>query len=204
MAGGSRGHGFHEEAGSMMKSRIAVGASLTAALLVGSVIAAEALKSGPAVGQPIPGPFTPLNVTGKFAGTRQCLVEANGGNPVVMIFAREVSDPLTSLVKKIDAATARNRSSRMGSFVVFCSDDEGLEAQLKDLARKEDLTNIVLTIDRPTGPKHYNIARDADVTVVLYTRQTVKVNYAFKKGQWKYKEIDKIVADVKKILPEDR
>ena len=40
-----------------------------------------------------------------------------------MIFAREVSDPLTSLVKKIDEATAKNSSCRMGSFVVFLSDD---------------------------------------------------------------------------------
>jgi hypothetical protein len=56
-----------------MKSRIAVGASLTVALLVGSVIAADALKSGPAVGKNL-SPFNPLNVTGKFAGAKQCLV----------------------------------------------------------------------------------------------------------------------------------
>jgi hypothetical protein len=53
---------------------------------------------------------------------------------------------LTSLVKKLDAATSENAGARMGSFIVFCSDEEGLEAKLKELAKKEELTKIVLTI----------------------------------------------------------
>ena len=118
-----------------------------------------------------------------------------------MIFAREISDPLTSLVKKIDAATAENKDCKMGSFVVFCSDDEGLEGKLKDLAKKEDLKKIVLTIDNPAGPSAYKIAKDADVTVVLYQKQEVKANYAFKKGEFHEEDIGKIVADVAKIIP---
>ena len=119
-----------------------------------------------------------------------------------MIFAREISDPLTSLVKKIDAATAENKDCKMGSFVVFCSDEEGLEDKLKDLAKKEELKKIVLTIDNPAGPKAYKVDKEADVTVVLYQKQEVKANYVFKKGELKEKAIDKIVAEVKKILPE--
>jgi hypothetical protein len=119
-----------------------------------------------------------------------------------MIFAREITDGLTSLVKKIDDATDKHNDCRMGSFVVFCSDEEGLEKKLKDLADKEKLKHIVLTIDNPAGPKSYEIAKDADVTVVLYTQQNVKANYAFKKGELKDADINKIVSDVSKILPE--
>ena len=119
-----------------------------------------------------------------------------------MIFAREVSDPLTSLVKKIDAATAKNSDCRMGSFVVFLSDDEGLEKKLKDLAKKDKIDHTVLSIDNPAGPRGYGIAKDADVTVVLYTNRTVKANYAFKKGELKAADVDKIVGDVSKILPQ--
>jgi hypothetical protein len=119
-----------------------------------------------------------------------------------MIFAREVSDPLTSLVKKIDEATAKNSSCKMGSFIVFCTDDQGMEDKLKDLAKKEKLEKLVLTIDNPTGPPKYKVAKDADVTVVLYEKQQVKANYAFKKGEMKDKDIEKIVADLSKILPE--
>jgi hypothetical protein len=57
-----------------MRNRIAVGASLALALLAGSVIAADAFKSGPQTGQSIPGPFHPLNVTGRAAGQKACQV----------------------------------------------------------------------------------------------------------------------------------
>jgi hypothetical protein len=119
-----------------------------------------------------------------------------------MIFAREISDPLTSLVKKIDAATAKNSDCSMGSFVVFLSDDEGLEKKLKDLAKKDKIDHTVLAIDNPAGPRGYGLAKDADVTVVLYTNRTVKANYAFKKGELKDADINKIVGDVSKILPQ--
>jgi hypothetical protein len=121
-----------------------------------------------------------------------------------MIFAREINDGLTSLVKKIDEATDKHSDCRMGSFVVFCSDDEGLREKLETLAKKEKLKRIVLTIDNPAGPDRYNIAKDADVTVVLYTKGKVKVNHAFKKDQLTEKDIDRIVSEVSKILPEDK
>ena len=118
-----------------------------------------------------------------------------------MIFAREVSDSLTSLVKKIDAETGKNKSARMGSFVVFLSNDEGMEEKLKDLVKKEGLKHTILTLDNPAGPRAYNITKDADVTVVLYSKRTVKANHAYKKGEFKAKDISAILGDVSKILP---
>jgi hypothetical protein len=119
-----------------------------------------------------------------------------------MIFAREINDGLTSLVKKLDDATDKHSDCRMGSFVVFCNDEEGLDKKLKALADKEKLKHIVLTIDNPAGPKSYEIAKDAEVTVVLYTKHNVKVNHAFKKGELKASDVEKIVGEVTKIVPE--
>jgi hypothetical protein len=121
-----------------------------------------------------------------------------------MIFAREVSDSLTSLVKLIDAATAENSKASMGSFVVFLSDKEGLKDQLKSLATKENLKKTVLSIDNPAGPKGYGVAKEADVTVVLYNKRTVKSNYAFKKGELNAAAVAQIVADIPKILPDKK
>lgn len=118
-----------------------------------------------------------------------------------MIFAREVSDPLTSLVKQLDAVTGKNQAADMGSFVVFCSDAEPLEKQLKQLGAKEQLKHIILSIDNPAGPEGYNVAKEADVTVVLYREHKVLANHAFKKGELTAKGIEKILADVPKILP---
>jgi len=184
-----------------MTSRIAIGTGLALLLLVGTGFAAETVQSGPQVGEKIPGAFTPLNVTGEDAGQKRCLVCKNGLNPVAMVFAREVSEPLTTLLKKLDAATAKNSGTNMGSFVVFCSDDESLQARLKDLAKNEKIEHLILSIDNPSGPSKYKVAKDAAVTVVLYTNHDVKANYAFRKGELKATDVDKIVADVSKILP---
>ena len=120
-----------------------------------------------------------------------------------MIFAREVSDNLTSLVKKIDEATAKNKSANMGSFVVFLNNDEGMEDKLKQLAKKEGLKHTVLALDNPAGPRGYDIPKNADVTVVLYTKRVVKANHAFKKGELKEKDVQTILKNVPKILPDE-
>lgn len=121
-----------------------------------------------------------------------------------MIFAREINDNLTSLVKKLDKATADNKSAHMGSFVVFLSNDEGLEQKLKDLVKKANLKHTILTLDENVaGPRGYGIAKDADITVVLYTARTVKVNHAYKKGEFKEKDVDQIIKELPKILPKE-
>jgi hypothetical protein len=119
-----------------------------------------------------------------------------------VIFAREISKPVTSLVKKIDAATVKNSDANMASFAVFLSDEEGLDKRLKEWADKENIKKTALTIDNPAGPSGYHIDKKADVTVLLYVKKNVKANYAFKKGELKGKDIEKIVGDLSKILPD--
>jgi hypothetical protein len=123
-----------------------------------------------------------------------------------MIFAREISDPLTSLVKQIDSATALHADKKMGSFVVFLSDTKDLDKTLADHAKKEKIEHTVLSVDAPEGPKGYKVDKDADVTVVLYVKKHVKVNHAFHKGELSASGIEKIMEDLPKILtsePED-
>jgi len=119
-----------------------------------------------------------------------------------VIFAREISDSLTSLVKKIDEANGKNKA--MGSFVVFLGNEEEQEKKLKELAEKNDIKTTVLTVDNPGGPPNYKIAKDAEVTVLLYVKQTVKANHAFKKGELKEKDVEAIVKDLDKIIPEKK
>lgn len=122
-----------------------------------------------------------------------------------MIFAREISDNLTSLVKQIDSATAKHADCRMGSFVVFLNDEEGFDKKLKELAKKENLDKTPLMVmSNPTGPSGYSISKDAAVTVVLYTNHTVKVNHAYKKGEMKPADVDKIVGELSAILPKEK
>jgi hypothetical protein len=56
-----------------MRKRLAPGAFALAAVVLSTAVAGDSLKSGLQVGDS-PTPFHPLNVTGPFAGKKQCLV----------------------------------------------------------------------------------------------------------------------------------
>ena len=183
-----------------MKVRLLVAA--VAAAVVALPALADHVKSGPQAGEKVPGPFHPVNVTGEHKGEKFCLFCVNGENPVAMVFAREASPELVKLIKKIDAATVKNKDKSMGSFVVFLNDKEGLDKELAQVADKEKIEKTVLAVDNTGGPKAYNVAKEADVTVVLYVDRKVKANHAFKKGELKDADIEKIISEVPTILAE--
>ncbi len=186
----------------MKKNHLMLAAVAAIALLAGHVLAekkAETIKSGPQAGEKLAGPFHPLNVNGKSAGEKHCLYCENGNKPVAMIFAREVTPALTTLIKKIDAVNGQNKD-RMGSFVVFLGEKDGLETQLKKLAEEAGLKYTILSIDNPAGPEGYKVAKEADVTVVLYSERTVKSNCAFAKGGLNEKAVESIVAELPNLL----
>ncbi|MBL8799396.1 MAG: hypothetical protein JNM56_36270 [Planctomycetia bacterium] len=176
-------------------------ALVLASFLVGGLPAADEIKSGPQVGERLPGPFHPLNFNGTGAGKKHCLYCEHGPNPVIMVLARDVSEPLTNLIKKLDAASEKNKADSLGTFVVFCNDDQKLPGKLKDLVESAKLKHTVLAVDAPVGPEDYKFVKQADVTVVLYVEATVKANHTFKKGEFKDSDIDKVLGDVTKILP---
>jgi hypothetical protein len=188
-----------------MKLHRIAAVALAVALFAAFVTAEEkALKSGPQVDEELAGPFSPLNINGKKAGDKNCLYCSNGANPVAMIFAREPSEELTKLVKKLDAACEKHKEAKLGSFIVFCAkSDEDLETKLKKCAKDCDLKHVVLSIDNPAGPEGYKVAKEADITVVLYVKRTAKANWAFKKGEFKEKHIDTVVDGLSKILPKE-
>ncbi len=174
-------------------------AAVALVLFATSAFAADAVKSGPQVGEKVPGPFHPLNINGEAAGKKHCLFCENGTNPVAMIFARNADTDVVDLIKQIDAATVKNGEAKMGSFVVFLTDDKDMETKLKDVADKNGLKKCVLSIDNPAGPKGYNVAETAEVTVVLYKDRKVEANHSFGKGELNGKSIANVIDDVKKI-----
>jgi hypothetical protein len=185
----------------MKKHLIAAGLML--AVFAGTVIAADAVKSGPQAGQKVPGVFEPLNTNnGEYTGKKNCLYCQFGQAPVVMVFAREVNPTVTKLIKKLDATTAANKATEMGSCVVFCSDAKDLEKKLQTLVKDEKVENCILAIDNVAGPEDYKIAKEADVTVLVYKERKVTANLTFKKGEMKDKDIDAVLAEVAKITKE--
>jgi hypothetical protein len=166
------------------------------------VLAAGVAKSGPQVGEKVPGPFQPLNVTGSDAGKKACLYCRNGARPVVMIFAHELTPQLVSLLKRVDAANAAQEDS-LGSCAIFCNDAEGLPAQLAQFAKQSNLNHTILATFTAGGPPRYKIAPDAEVTVLLYTHCTVKANHSFQKGALTEASIETSMADLPLILAKE-
>jgi hypothetical protein len=120
---------------------------------------------------------------------------------VVCVFARKTSEPLTSLVKQIDQKIGENPSLK--SFVVIMTRDFANTKQaLEKLAKDAGVKHVPLTMTgEKDGPPDYDIARDADTTVLMWKEHKVKVNHGYK-GELTGKEIDAIVADVPKFLSE--
>jgi hypothetical protein len=118
---------------------------------------------------------------------------------VVCVFARKTSEPLASLVKQIDNKIGEN--GELKSFVVIVpKKGEDPAPFLRKLAEQAGIKHVPLTVgESPDGPPDYEIAKDADVTVLMWTDHKVKVNRAFK-GELTEKDIRAIVASIPKLL----
>ena len=132
-----------------------------------------------------------------------------GYDLVALIFAREVSDPLTSLVKTIDkqlqeSSARRKGGNKLGVHVVFCSDDPNLQQQLQNLIAKEGLKNIVISLsaNKSQGPPRYRVAREAELTVVVYEgRRRVAANFVLDSVDLTADRTSDIMKALRKVLP---
>ena len=183
-----------------MKSVMSFG--LVASLVLASgVTQAADLESGLQVGD-YPGAFNVADITGPSAGEKLCYRCQYGARPVVSIFAREIDDNVTKLVKEIDGVVGKNRDDRMAAFVVLLTDSpDDVEGQLKKVANENKIGHTPLTVyENSVGPSKYRINKEAEVTVMMWVESDVKVNHAFKAKELNADAITKVVSDTKKIL----
>jgi hypothetical protein len=192
-----------------MRKHFGLPTVLTAAALMGtgliacgtSVRAGE-VKSGLKPGDAPPA-FLVQDATGPAAGTgKLCYRCRYGGNPVVAVFTHKLDESVTSLVKQVDAQVEKNKDKKLKAFVVLLTDDpDKAETKLKEIAEKNNIKNVPLTIfDGPLGPLDYKLSPKAETTVLMWVKSDVKVNHAFSDGKIDQKTIDAIVQDTGKIL----
>jgi hypothetical protein len=159
------------------------------------------LKSGLQVDE-YPPAFYVTDISGPAAGTKLCYRCQYGARPVVSLFVRKMDENTTKLVKELDAIVAKNKDKKMAAFVTVLSDNpDAQEAALKKIAEDNKIANSPLTVfENNVGPAKYNIAREADITVMMWVDSNVKVNHALAAGKLNAEEIAKIVKDTEKIL----
>lgn len=117
---------------------------------------------------------------------------------MVCVFARKTSEPLTSLVKQIDTKIGENK--KLKGFVVLLGDDKNAAANLRTLAKEASITRVPLTLHQDSDDvPDYEIAKQADVTVVMWVNHKVKVARGYK-GSLTEADIKAILADVSSAL----
>lgn len=184
----------------MKKSLVALAALVMAS--VGIAVAAEKVQSGLEKGGKVPA-FYVKDVTGPNKdGDELCYRCRFGNQPVVTIFAKEMTDEVAALTKELDGIVAKNRDQKMAGFVVLMAEDPAKAApSLKAAAEKNKIEQLPLTTFTGTaGPKGYKINPKADVTVMMWVEGTVKVSQGFNKGELSKDTISKVAAETKQIL----
>ena len=192
-----------------MRRHFGLPTALTAAAIMGmgliapvSNVRADEVKSGLKPGEAPPA-FLVQDATGPAAGTgKLCYRCRYGGNPVVAVFTHRLDASVTSLVKEVDAQVEKNKDKKLKAFVVLLTDDpDKAETKLKEIAEKNNIKNVPLTIyDGPLGPLDYKLSPKAEITVLMWVKSDVKVNHAFSDGKLDQKSIDAIMHDTGKIL----
>ena len=178
-------------------------------LLVGvaglAAAAAEPLRSGPQPGQR-PGPYAAVISTGPERGRSHCYICETGDRPAVILFARSVNDSLGKLACSIDRAVARHQKQELRAWITFLNDDQlHLDQKLVAWSQKQALRHVPLGVfEDPDGPPSYRLNREADVTVLLFVKQKVAANFAFRPGELTDAGIAEILRSLPRIVAEQK
>lgn len=169
-------------------------------LVLPTLDADEPCKSGLAAGRR-PGPYSALVSVGAQRGTQHCFICEAADRPLVIVFARSLSDPLGRLVHKLDKSMGDHQKVELKSWVTFLADDQNaLDGKIVEWAKKNATGNVPLMVfEDVVGPPAYLLSREADVTVLLAVKQKVVANFAYRAGELNDAAIDAIVAALPKV-----
>ena len=162
-----------------------------------AAISAEELVSGPQVGSTMPGQFFAVPVNGPDAGDETCLYCKFGNATSAMIFAPMHSPELSRLVKALEPI-GRKAEAECGLAAIVT--DPGSRRDLGRLADEANLKRMILATVEADRVKEYELSPKVAVTVVLYSRKTVRANFAFAPGSMSDAELAKVVEAVRQRL----
>ena len=166
-------------------------------LFLSSATAAGPCVSGLQPGQK-PGPYTSLVSVGKERGTSHCFICETEGRPAVVVFARTPDDALGKLTRGLDKALVEHKASELRAWVTFLNADQTtFDPKVVEWSKKQAIRGVPLSVfEDADGPPSYKLSRDAEVTVLVFVKQKVVNNFAFRAGEL----TDERVADVLKAV----
>lgn len=151
-------------------------------LLTSSTLAADPIVSGVPVGKR-PGPYSFLVATGAQRGQQTCYICEQEKKPTAVVFARTLSEPLGKLLNELDAEAVAHKDKGFKVWMTQLATTADLDALAK-WSQKQGLKNVpVGAFEDADGPPAYRLNKDADVTVLLFVKEKVVVNAAFRAGE---------------------
>jgi hypothetical protein len=168
---------------------------------LGFLMAAEPCQSGLKPGQR-PGPYSSVVSVGTERGQSHCFICETADRPAVIIFARHLTDPLGKLVRGIDKALVDNKAAELRGWVTVLHEDQSAcDAQVLEWSRKQANRKVPIAVfEDVIGPPSYRLHRDAEVTVLLYVKQKVVRNFAFRMGELTAERVDEVLKAIPEIV----
>jgi hypothetical protein len=165
-----------------------------AAVLFAILVLVDPCVSGVPVGKR-PGPYSFLVATGPERGKPTCYICEQADKPTAVVFHRSLTDPLGKLLAGLDAETPKRNGMKVWATQLTAKADlDGLATW----GAKQGLKGVPLgAFEDIDGPPAYALNADADVTVLLFVKEKVVANFAFRKGEL----TDAAIAGVLKALP---
>jgi hypothetical protein len=149
-----------------------------------------------------PGPYSFLVATGKERGQQTCYIceQHEGNKPAAVVFARTTSDTVARLLVRLEKAGADRKDSGYKVWMTLLAETADLDSLAAWAQRKGLKTVPVGAFEDEDGPPSYKLHKDADVTVLLFAKQKVIANYAFRAGELTDKRIDEVVKSVPQLF----
>lgn len=168
-------------------------------LLASPLVAADPCVSGVPVGKR-PGPYSFLVATGPQKGQQTCYICEQGDKPTAVVFARKLSDPLGKLLTGLDAETAARKESGFKAWMTQLTPTADLD-KLSDWAKKQGVKSAAVGgFEDADGPPAYKLHADADVTVLLFVKQKVVANFAFRDGELTDERVKEVLTSLPKLF----
>ena len=180
----------------------ACGFALVGAILIFQTARADdPCKSGLECGKR-PGPYSFIVATGKERGQSTCYICETGEKPAVLVFARTPSKELGELVAALDKAVGDAKNAPLRGWVTFLSEDQTkMDPRVVAWGQQHAIKAMPLGVfEDADGPPAYRLAKDADATVLLFVKQKVVANFAFRAGEMTAKARDQVVKALPKLV----
>jgi hypothetical protein len=140
------------------------------------------VDSGPAPGEKVPS-LKVFSVVGEVENKEIDAAKERAGKPTVYLFVRadRFTRPIARTMKSLDEAVDKLGGEAKLVAVWLTDDKEKTKEYLPTAERilKLDATTLALHPDLTTGPEHWGINSDADLTVVVANQNKVAARFGF-------------------------